>query len=30
MFLAERTPPVISVKEVDRRCVEDYKRGSTP
>lgn len=24
MFLAARTPPVTSVKDVDRRCVEDY------
>jgi site-specific recombinase XerD len=26
MFLAERTPPVTSVKDVNRRCVEDYIR----
>ena len=26
MFLAERTPSVTSVKDVDRRCVEDYIR----
>jgi site-specific recombinase XerD len=24
MFLAQRTPPVTSVADVDRRCVEDY------
>ena len=26
MFLAERTPPVTSVKDVNRRCAEDYIR----